>query len=199
MSTTTMVAGSDAGSGVAMADALLPTTGTRWVRSVSFYQGALLDFHFAPRSYRTEPLASPLATPATVDYAALLPIPSDLTFTQVDGPAIAFNLPAQAITADVDRIAATFAWGDPKDPFVWHVVAKPETRRIALPNIPEYIATPETALLWIEVRAEDHPDVVGWPNVLKDWHDTFLFQSPEQWPIGRIGRNVWLPAAALPD
>jgi hypothetical protein len=198
MSTTTTVAASDAGSATSLADALLPTTGTRWVRSVSYYPGALTDFHFAPRSYRTEPLASPLASPTMVDFGTLLPIPTDLAFTLDDGPAISFNLPAQAATAGVDRIVATFAWGDPMDPILWHVATKPGARRIALPKIPAYLATPET-LLWVEVRAEDHPNVDGWANVLKDWHDTFLFLSPVQWPTGRISRNVWRPSEGPVD
>jgi hypothetical protein len=165
---------------------------------VSFYPGNPVDFHLTPRSYRTEPLAYPLASPATLDFGTLLPIPTDLAFTQDKGPTITFNLGSQGAASDVDRISATFAWGDPMDPILWHVVAKPGTTRITLPSIPSYLATPE-ALLWVEVRAEDHPDVVGWLNVLKDWHDTFLFLGPEQWPTGRISRSVWLPTASLPD
>jgi hypothetical protein len=199
MSTTTTVTASDAGFGVAMVDGLLPSTGTGWVRSASFYPGAPVDFDFAPRSYRTEQLTAPLASPATIDFATLLPLPTDLMVALNDAPTIAFNLAAQASSADVDRVAATFAWGDPEDPIIWHVIAKPTTRRITLPKIPAYLATPEATLLWIEVRAEDHPGVDGWTNVLKDWHDTFLFLSPEQWPPGRISRSVWRPTTGLPD
>jgi hypothetical protein len=199
MSTTTIVTSSDAGTGVAMVDGLLPTTGTSWVRSESFYPGAPVDFDFAPRSYRTEPLAAPLASPATIDFGTLLQIPTDLMVTQNDTPTVAFNLALQGASADVDRVAATFAWGDSADPIIWHVVAKPTTRRIAVPKIPAYLATPEASLLWVEVRAEDHPGVDGRLAALKDWHDTFLFLSPEQWPAGRISRSVWRPSAALAD
>lgn len=198
MSTTSKVLASDAGAGAALVDALLPTTGTHWVRSVSFYPGNPVDFHLAPRSFLTEPLAYPLVSPEAVDYATLLPIPADLAFTQDNGQAISFTLPDSIATAGADRIAVTFAWGDPVDTYLWHVIAKPGTRRIALPNIPDYLADPR-ALIWVEVRVEDHPNVEGWINVLKDWHDTFLFLSPEQWPSGRISRSVWQAPADLPD
>jgi len=197
MGTTATVVASDAGSGTAISDALLPTTGTRWVRSASFYPVAQPDSELAARSYRTEPLAYPLASPATYDFGTLLPIPAHLELTQGAGATITFDLPAH--TGDVDRIVATFAWGDPKDPILWHVVTKPTTTRISLPNIPSYLATPEASMLWVEVRAEDHPDVEGWVNVLKDWHDTFLFQSPEQWPTGRMSRSVWQTPANPAD
>src|SRR5262249_46644750 len=150
MRSTATVVPSDAGSGTAMADALLPTTGTRWVRSASFYPGNPVDFRLAPRSFRTEPLAAPLASPATYDFASLLPIPTDLVYTEQNGgPTISFNLPVEAATAGIDRVVATFAWGDPMDPLIWHVVTKPETRKITLPKIPAYLATPES-LLWVE-------------------------------------------------
>ncbi len=197
MGTMAAVVASDAGSGTALADALLPTTGTHWIRSASFYPFASLDGELAARSYRTEPLAYPLASPATYDFGTLLPIPAHLAVTQGAGATITFDLPAPA--GDVDRIVATFAWGDPKDPILWHVVTKPTTTRISLPNIPSYLATPEASMLWVEVRAEDHPDVEGWVNVLKDWHDTFLFQSPEQWPTGRMSRSVWQAPAVPAD
>jgi len=199
MNITTTVPASDAGSATAMVNALLPTTGTGWVRSVSYYPGSPGDLALGPRSYSTEPLAYPLASPATIDFGTLLPIPTDLAFTEDNGPAIHFNLPAGASAADVDRIAVTFAWGDPTDPLLWHIIAKPGTTRIALPQIPNYLADPGPKFIYVEVRAEDHPDVKGWVNVLKDWHDTYLFRSPDQWPTGRISRNVWQPTADLPD
>jgi hypothetical protein len=188
---TVMVDAVEGGGSATRLDHLLPTTGTHWVRSSSYSTEPAGEL--ASRSYLTEPLESPLASPGAVDFATFLPIPTDLSVTLGHAPSVKFRIPDVPTAADIDRVVATFAWGDPTDPFLWHVVAKAGTTELAVPNIPVYLVTVPETLLWVEVRAEDHHGVNGWSEALNDWHDTYLFLSPERWPSGRLSRAVWTP------
>ncbi len=189
---TTSVVPSSGGAGSAQFPILVPTTGTRWIRSVGYYVPNPTSFDFASQSLRTETLPSPLATPASTDFATLLSLPSGLTLTTTTTPTISFAL-AGNTSAGLDRIEGTFAWGNAKSPNRWHVCDKPGATHLSIPRISNFSVTPPSSFLWVEVRAEERPGVDGWTSVLGGWQEIDLQTDQHYWPMGRLSRAVWQP------
>jgi hypothetical protein len=189
MNSTATIIPSGGGNGTAKQNTLVPGIGTRWVRTIGYFPTNASNFQLAPQSYLTESLASPLVSPDSIDMATLLAMPSSFVATTTGVPTATFTAPS----AGVDRVLVTFAWGNADAPTYWRVWAKPGSTEVKLPQIPGFAVTPPSSFLWVEVRAEDHPGVSTWAQVLAGWTETTLGATPDNWPLGRLSRAVWQP------